>query len=59
MLAYSTTENVGLIVLGLGFGGPLGAAAATLHIINYGLTKALLFCGSGNVLMKYGTRDLR
>ncbi len=59
LFAYSTTENVGLIVLGLGIGGPLGIAAAILQMINHSLTKTLLFCGSGNVLMKYGTRDLR
>lgn len=59
MLAYSTAENVGLIVLGLGIGGPLGVGAALLHTINHSLTKALLFCGSGNLLSLYGTRDLR
>jgi hydrogenase-4 component F len=57
-LAYSSVENVGLILLGLGFGGPLGVGAALLHTINHSLAKALLFCGSGNILMKYGTRDL-
>jgi len=59
LLAYSTTENVGLVVLGLGIGGPLGIAAAILQMINHSITKTLLFCGSGNVLMKYGTRDMR
>jgi hydrogenase-4 component F len=57
-LAYSSVENVGLILLGLGFGGPLGVGAALLHTINHSFAKALLFCGSGNLLMKYGTRDL-
>jgi len=57
-LAYSSVENVGLILLGLGFGGPLGIGAALLHIVNHSFAKALLFCGSGNILMKYGTRDL-
>ncbi|CAH2605563.1 hydrogenase 4 component F (plasmid) [Rhodovastum atsumiense] len=57
-LAYSSVENVGLILVGLGFGGPLGIGAALLHIVNHSFAKALLFCGSGNVLMKYGTRDL-
>lgn len=57
-LAYSSVENVGLILLGLGFGGPLGIGAALLHTINHSLAKALLFCGSGNILMTYGTRDL-
>lgn len=59
LLAYSTTENVGLIILGLGIGGELGIAAAILQMVNHSLTKTLLFCGSGNMLMKYNTRDLR
>jgi hydrogenase-4 component F len=58
-LAYHSVEHVGLIVFGLGIGGPLGIGAALLHTINHSFTKALLFCGSGNVLIKYGTRDLR
>ena len=57
-LAYSSCENVGIVALCLGFGGPLGIAAALLHCIMHGFTKALMFCISGNVLMKYGTRDL-
>ncbi len=59
LLAYSTTENVGLMLVGFGIGGQLGIAAAILQMINHSFTKTLLFCGSGNVLMKYGTRDLR
>ncbi len=58
-LAYHSCENIGIVALCLGFGGPLGVAAALLHCITHGFTKALLFCISGNVLMKYGTRDLR
>jgi hydrogenase-4 component F len=58
-LAYSSVEHIGLMALGLGLGGPLGVGAALLHAVNHSFAKALLFCGSGNVLMKYGTRDLR
>lgn len=58
-LAYSSCENVGIVALCLGFGGPLGVAAALLHCIVHGLTKALMFCLSGNLVMKYGTRDLK
>lgn len=58
LLAYSSVENMGLIALGLGLGGPLGVLAALLHTINHSLAKALLFCGSGNVLLKYGTVDM-
>ena len=58
MLAYSSCENIGVVALCLGFGGPLGIAAALIHIVVHGFTKALLFCLSGNILIKYGTRDL-
>jgi len=58
LLAYSSVENMGLIALAFGIGGPLGVLAALFHTINHSLAKALLFCGSGNVLLKYGTRDL-
>lgn len=58
LLAYSSVENMGLIALSFGIGGPLGVFAALLHTINHSLAKALLFCGSGNVLMKYGTPDM-
>ena len=57
-LAYSSIEHIGVMALGLGVGGPLGVGAALLHAINHSLVKALLFLGTGNVLMKYGTRDL-
>ena len=57
-LAYSSVKNVGIVALCLGFGGPLGIAAALLHCVMHGFTKALVFCLSGNVLAKYRTRDL-
>ena len=59
LFAYSSVENVGVIALCLGFGGPLGVAAALLHCVFHAFTKSLMFCLSGNLLMKYGTRDLR
>ena len=58
-LAYSSCENVGFVALCLGFGGPIGVVAALLHCIFHGFTKALMFCLSGNILMTYGTRDLK
>ena len=57
-LAYSSVKNVGIVTLCLGFGGPLGIAAALLHCVMHGFTKALVFCLSGNILAKYKTRDL-
>ena len=56
LLAYSSVENIGLIVLGFGIGGPVGILAALLQAINHSLVKSLMFCTPGNILMKYHTR---
>ena len=69
LLAYSTTENVGLILIGVGAGGLLAAsgnptpaalavAAALLHVVNHAAFKGLLFLGAGSVVSATGTRDL-
>ena len=58
LLAYSSVENIGLIVLGFGIGGPVGIFAALLQAVNHSIVKALMFCTTGNILMKYHTRDL-
>jgi NADH:ubiquinone oxidoreductase subunit 5 (subunit L)/multisubunit Na+/H+ antiporter MnhA subunit len=69
LLAYSTTENVGLIFIGVGAAGlfastgnrPLAAvalAAALLHVINHAAFKGLLFLGAGSIHSATGTRDL-
>ena len=58
LLAYSSVENIGLVVLGFGIGGPVGIFAALLQAVNHGIVKALMFCTTGNILMKYHTREL-
>ncbi|MBI1778466.1 MAG: hydrogenase 4 subunit B [Proteobacteria bacterium] len=69
MLAYSTVENVGIIVLGIGLAlafkasrlpdlAALALVAALLHVMNHALFKSLLFCGAGAVLVATGQRDL-
>ena len=45
LLAYSSIEHVGIIAVGLGIGGPLGAGGALLHVFNHAVTKALMFFG--------------
>jgi hydrogenase-4 component F len=57
LLAYSSMENIGLIVLAFGLGG-LGVFAGLLQAVNHSLVKSLMFCTSGNILMKYHSRDL-
>lgn len=54
LLAYSSVEHMGLLVLGLGLGG-VGAYGAVLHVVTNGLTKGLLFLVVGNVLLTTGT----
>jgi hydrogenase-4 component F len=58
MLAYSSVEHIGLVSLGLGFGGLLGVAGALLHVLNHGLAKSVLFLLTGRIRAAYGTVDL-
>ncbi|NUS13606.1 MAG: hydrogenase 4 subunit B, partial [Streptomyces sp.] len=69
LLAYSTSENMGLVVIGTGAAGlfreagdrqlaSLALAAALLHVVNHAAFKALLFCAAGSVLRATGLRDL-
>jgi hydrogenase-4 component F len=51
-------ENIGLIVLGFGIGGQVGILAALMQAVNHSIVKSLMFCTTGNILMKYHTRDL-
>ncbi|OQY83422.1 MAG: hydrogenase, partial [Anaerolineae bacterium UTCFX3] len=58
LLAYSSVENIGLILLGFGIGGQVGILAALLQAVNHSIVKSLMFCTTGNILMKYHTRQL-
>jgi hydrogenase-4 component F len=52
MLAYSSVEHMGILVLGLGAGG--GAIyGSLLHVVNNGLTKGVLFLSAGNIHRAY------
>lgn len=58
LLAYSSIENLGFVLIAFGLGGPFGIFAGLLQAVNQGLVKALLWCMSGNILIKYRGRDL-
>jgi len=58
LLAYSSMENIGLIVLAFGLGGTAGIFAGLLQAVNHSLVKSLMFCASGNILIKYHSRSL-
>jgi hydrogenase-4 component F len=58
MLAYSSIEHLGLVCLGLGFGGAWGVAGAMLHVANHALAKATLFVLAGRIRAAYGSADI-
>lgn len=58
LLAYSSIEHIGLIVIGVGLNSPLAMFGALLHIIGHAVSKALMFLGAGRVVQAYGTHDL-
>jgi formate hydrogenlyase subunit 3/multisubunit Na+/H+ antiporter MnhD subunit len=69
VLAYSTVENVGIVLIGLGLctwarghGHPeaaaLALAGALLHVWNHAAMKGLMFLCAGGVVHQVGTRDL-
>jgi formate hydrogenlyase subunit 3/multisubunit Na+/H+ antiporter MnhD subunit len=69
VLAYSSVENVGVILLGVGAGLVLRSygfdvlawaafGAALLHCVNHACFKALLFLAAGSVAHAAGTRNL-
>ncbi len=58
MLAYSSIENMGIVAIGLGIGGP-GIFAALLHVVAHSLSKASFFLTSGNILRTYKSREIK
>jgi hydrogenase-4 component B len=69
LLAYHSVENIGIILMGVGFAmiavgqanapwGRLALAGGLLHVWNHGLFKSLLFFSAGSVLHATGTREM-
>ena len=69
LLAYSSIENIGVILIGLGIAaighaagsdliGMCGMCGALLHIINHSLFKTLLFFSAGNIYSQMHTTSL-
>ncbi|PYM96041.1 MAG: hydrogenase 4 subunit B [Candidatus Rokuibacteriota bacterium] len=69
VLAFSSIENVGIILIGLGAGvlyhaaglpalAVIGLTAALYHAVNHTAFKTLLFLGAGAVVHATGTRDM-
>lgn len=69
LLAYSSVENIGIILIGLGVSftalaqgnetvGALALIASTLHAVNHTFFKGGLFLGAGSVHYATGTKDI-
>ena len=69
LLAFSSIENIGIILLGIGSAvlyriaglevlALLGLVAALYHTVNHAAFKALLFLGAGAVVHGTGTRNM-
>ena len=69
LLAYSSIENVGIIVMGIGLATlgrslgrvewvVLGLGGSLLHVLNHALFKPLLFMGAGSVVHAGHTRHM-
>src|SRR5258708_4804246 len=55
LLAYSSIDHSGIMVLALGLGGPLGILGMLLHMTFHSITKPLLFFCAGNVQQQLKT----
>ena len=59
LLAYSSINQIGYVILGIGLGTPLGVLGGVFHLLNHSVFKSLLFLNSGAVEYSTGTRDLQ
>src|SRR5256886_14297442 len=48
MLAYSSVEHMGILVLGIGIGGP-APFGSLLPLVSHGMTKGALFLSAGEI----------
>jgi hydrogenase-4 component B len=69
LLAYSSVENIGIILLGVGTGmiglathhplvAVIGLMAGLYHLVNHAAFKGLLFLGAGAISHRMHTRDM-
>ena len=59
LLAYSSIDHTGIMLVGFGVGGSLGPFGALLHMFYHAITKPLLFFCAGNVQQQFGTATFR
>jgi hydrogenase-4 component F len=57
MLAYSSMENMGIILVGFALGG-IGTIGAVIQILAHAFAKSAAFYESGNVIAEYKSRTM-
>lgn len=57
MLAYSSMENMGIILVGLALGG-IGAIGAIIQIVAHAFAKSSAFYEAGNILASYDSKSM-
>jgi hydrogenase-4 component F len=55
LLAYSTIDHSGIMVIALGISGMMGSLGLMLHMTFHTIAKSLLFLCAGNVYQHFGT----
>ncbi|MCI4323596.1 MAG: NADH-quinone oxidoreductase subunit M [Thermoplasmata archaeon] len=58
MVAYSSINHMGIVLLAIGLYSSLGITAAVLLMFAHGIVSALLFMVAGSTHHAFGTRDL-
>ena len=58
LLAYSSVEHMGIVAIGVAFGGPLGLFGALLQMVGHAVAKSLMFFASGLVLLRFETKQI-
>src|SRR5580658_1553769 len=58
MVAYSSINHMGIVLLAIALDSSLGLLAAVLLMFAHGIVSALLFMASGSLHHQYGTRDI-
>ena len=57
LLAYSSVEHMGIIILGTGL-AKAGVFGSLLHAVNHSFVKSMLFMTAGNILAVYATKRI-
>ncbi|OFW48569.1 MAG: hypothetical protein A2163_11130 [Actinobacteria bacterium RBG_13_35_12] len=59
LLAYSTINQLGVVLIGLGIGTEMGLTGALFHVLNHAIMKSTLFFCAGIMITETGTREVK